>query len=145
MATFTKVLGYNADKKTYNNLACDSNGILNVNISTNQIGSKENVHSGTLAAQSSTEHFNVSSYGLNSVLTYEDTELTCSNTISVFATSSLSDALDTGVCIGVLTPIANIDKRYASTKLNIAPFNYLWVRNDSATINVTASVSVYSA
>ena len=32
MATFTKVLGYNADKKTYNNLACDSNGVLSVNV-----------------------------------------------------------------------------------------------------------------
>lgn len=32
MATFTKILAFNAASKSYNNVACDSNGTLNVNV-----------------------------------------------------------------------------------------------------------------
>jgi hypothetical protein len=32
MASFVKVLGYNASTRNYNNLSCDSNGMLNVNV-----------------------------------------------------------------------------------------------------------------
>lgn len=32
MASFVKVLGYNASSRNYNNLSCDSNGMLNVNV-----------------------------------------------------------------------------------------------------------------
>ena len=32
MATFVKVLGYNATSRNYNNLSCDSNGVLSVNV-----------------------------------------------------------------------------------------------------------------
>jgi hypothetical protein len=147
MTTYNRILSFNSQTGSWQNTACDSRGNLNVNSYTvsNNIGAKDNVFSGDLAYNASTPHFDVKQYGVNSVISYEDNLIADSGDISIFVTSSASDAVNSGVFIGSLQPITTGLKRYASSKLNLGPFSYLWVvNNNNQLYPATCNVSVYS-
>lgn len=112
----------------------------------NKQGKKGNIHSGNLAPGASTAHFNCHEYGVNSVLCYEDSYMTADKTITIFTTSSETDQAGQEVSLGVITPVRNISasKRYISTKINLAPFEYIWIKSDNDEISTNAVVSVFS-
>lgn len=112
----------------------------------NKQGRKGNIHSGNLAPGASTLHFNCHEYGINSVLCYEDTYMSADKTVTIFTTSSETDQAGQEVSLGVITPVRNTStgKRYISTKINLAPFEYIWIKSDNDETSTNAVVSVFS-
>ena len=132
----------------FNNLPT---GIVDINetVSTiqaiNQIGSKANIQNATFVPMASTNHFDCSSYA-DSILTYQDTSPASTGDMLIFVRVNESIA-DSEVCIGKLVPVvnANSSNRYASTTLNLRPFNSIWVQNNSTTeTNTNSIISLFS-
>jgi hypothetical protein len=121
-----------------------SGQILRTITAINQLGSFGNIMSnGSLAATSGvTSTFNCTGYTNNSVITYQDASGSNTGSILVFASPTNSNFSQ----IGLLQPIVNIEsKRTAHAIFRMAAFNYVYLKNNSATANGTVFCSIYSS
>jgi len=114
----------------------------NVNINSTKRGAKNNVHSGLLDAGAFTGFFNVSLYGKDAIISYDDTSIYRTNTFSIFG--SLTEVADDRAYLGSLVPVVAGSKRLAASKIDLGPFNYLCVQNND-TQSITSNISVYSS
>jgi hypothetical protein len=110
----------------------------------NNSGYKGNIYIGTIAPGIASNSVNCSRYSNNSVITYEDTNMTHTGNILIFA--SIEDIPSSYVCIGILQPIVAINKRYASSNIRLGAFNYIYMLNNSNSETHTDIVcSLYSS
>ena len=115
----------------------------NVNINSTKRGAKNNVHSGLLDAGAFTGFFNVSLYGKDAIISYDDASIYRTNTFSIFG--SLTEVADDRAYLGSLVPVVAGSKRLAASKIDLGPFNYLCVQNNDSTQSITSNISVYSS
>jgi hypothetical protein len=126
------------------NLTFDSSNNLNVNINkqTNYTqGSYNNMLNGTFNTNSYSTSLNINGYSSNSIISYSDTQ-NLTDTIIIFGSIDNSNFFH----IGTLLPIYNstLGRRYASTKINLAPIKYIKIYNTSTTNITSASCTVVS-
>lgn len=93
-----------------------------------KIGAHNNVKTGTLLAGADSTPLNVALYRI-SVLSYSDTSYTLNNTLHLLG--SIDNI--TYDFIGMIIPItdSSTNKRYATTTLELSPFNYFKISNKS--------------
>ena len=93
----------------------------------NKNGYKGNKYTGDLTLENVSIPFDCSRYSNNSVITYEDTNITQVGNILFFACGE--DELY--VCIGILQPIVSISKRYGSSNIRLGAFKFIYMLNNS--------------
>lgn len=112
--------------------------------SVNRVGSKGNVvNSTSLLPLTSSLVINISQYK-ECVISYED--ISFGNTDNILIFTSIDNTTNSYVCIGKLEPFvsANGTTRYAFDTINLAPFNYLYIYNNSTTETLTgATCSIF--
>jgi hypothetical protein len=122
-----------------------TNNALDVNIKSNNInrlGSYNNfLNNINLNANTYSSSFNIDGYN-NCILSYFDTQ-NLSDTIIIFGSLNNTDFFH----IGLILPIynSNLLKRFASTKLNLAPITYIKLYNTSATDITSANCTIVSS
>lgn len=125
---------------------CVTGTTINVTLDSNPVGSKGNIiNDSSLSPLASSPAVDISQFK-DSIISYEDENATNADTLLIFA--STSNTVNTFVCIGSLTPFATADTnfRYAFDVLNLAPFNYLYLYNNSTTdTNTAVTCSIYSS
>jgi len=126
MSTFDKLLGYNKQNNTWENVAVDNLGRLIISTSlVKRLGNKGNICN-TKFEDGLTTQFDISEYGANAILTYEDNYKYESSYIDIFAST---DTYRNSVHIGSIMPEWLSNKRYGNINLNLQPFKYIWVKN----------------
>jgi hypothetical protein len=109
----------------------------------NKLGNISNMADNiSLTSGSFTSYIDVSAYGKNCLITYQDTSVNSLNTIFVFGTTPLSDLINVPILKLSPTKQPNVNRRYAYAYVNLSPFKNIRLMNESNETITDISCSV---